>query len=256
MTTNWRRYLDDYHRKHPAITEEILNQSLDENGDNPYDWLLSTLPRSSEAFVDLACGSAPMATRLTDRGSYLGVDRSDAELRAARHSNPGATFLEADVQELPLERGVADTVVCSMALMLLQPLHTALREVSRILRPGGIVIATFPVNGPASVQQLQLLVPTFWRLRSLPAWPQRITKRSLDHAVKRLPLEVRKLDRRTFDWEISDPDTARRMIDGLYLPNASWAHKESAINYLVSQSRHKPTVPVHIGRVAMVRSGS
>lgn len=254
MKTNWRRYLDEYHRKHPAITEEILSKSFDGEGGDPYDWLLSALPKSSNSFVDLACGSAPMAERLSARGSYLGVDRSETEVRVARERHPDLSFLEADVFELPLESCVADAVVCSMALMLFQPLEQALREISRILGPGGIMVATFPVIGSANLKQLQFLIPTFWRLRSVPEWPQRITERSLIRAVEGLPLHVQSLDTGTFDWEISDADTARRVIEGLYLPNVSRAKKKSAIAYVIRRSERKPTVPVHLGRAVLVRS--
>ncbi len=85
-----------------------------------------------------------MAGRLPRR-RYLGLDVSSAELAAARGRR--ARVAQADTGRLPLRTGSVDAVVMSMALMLV-PLERSVREVARVLRPGGVFVATVPHNRP------------------------------------------------------------------------------------------------------------
>lgn len=52
-----------------------------------------------------------------------------------------------DASLLPLRDDSVDAVVMSMALMLV-PLVDTLAEVARVLRPGGVFVATVPTGGP------------------------------------------------------------------------------------------------------------
>jgi hypothetical protein len=90
----------------------------------------------------------------------------------------------------------------------------------------------------------------------LPAWPQHITRQSLRRATQNLSIATQSFETKTFDWTIADEETARRMIEGLYLPNADRARKESAIEYLISRSERKPTVPIHMGRAVLTKRGA
>ena len=94
--------------------------------------------------LDLACGNAPMAAHLPGR-AYLGVDLSAQELAAAAAS--GNAVARADAAALPLRDQSIDAVVISMALMLV-PLQPTLREIARVLRPGGLLVATVPHPRP------------------------------------------------------------------------------------------------------------
>jgi hypothetical protein len=50
-------YLDRFHDERPGITEVILARARDEDGEDPYRWLVAGAPPGP--VVDLACGSAP-----------------------------------------------------------------------------------------------------------------------------------------------------------------------------------------------------
>lgn len=63
---------------------------------------------------------------------YLDLDRS---------KNP---HLQADMTQLPLKNSVCDTVVCLEVLEYVVQYETALREIFRILKPGGKLILSTP----------------------------------------------------------------------------------------------------------------
>ncbi len=99
--------------------------------------------------LDVACGggrkSGWLAERLLPEGRVIGIDRDVTALRVAQQHNPGMSFvwLAGDAQELPLRANVADMVWCMAALGLFVDADLALRELRRVLRPGGtIIVAT------------------------------------------------------------------------------------------------------------------
>lgn len=144
----WDRYVADYHDANAGVTEDLLGGARDGAGRSPYDWLLEALPSGTSPVVDLACGSGPLAHRLPG-AAVVGVDRSAGELACA--SGPR---VQAGAAALPLAGGCAGAVVSSMALMLLCPLEPVLREVARVLRPGGTFVATVPTRGEAGTAAL------------------------------------------------------------------------------------------------------
>jgi len=81
--------------------------------------------------------------------SYVGLDLAHGELRLA--AARGLPVAQADAARLPVADRSVDAVVCSMAVQLL-PLERALAEVRRVLRPGGIFVATLPTDRPLSTR--------------------------------------------------------------------------------------------------------
>jgi SAM-dependent methyltransferase len=96
--------------------------------------------------LDVACGggrkSGWLAERLPSEGRVIGIDRDVAALEVAQQHNPGMPFvwLAGDAQALPLRADVADLSWCVAALGLFADADLALRELRRVLRPGGTVI--------------------------------------------------------------------------------------------------------------------
>lgn len=141
LTTNaWDRYVAGYHDANPGITEDLFADALDAGGRTPYDWLVEAVPAGATKVVDVACGNGPLRRRLV--GAWVvGVDRSGGELSAGTGPR-----VQAEAPALPLATGCADTVVSSMALMVLHPLEAVLGEVARVLVPGGTFVATLPTR--------------------------------------------------------------------------------------------------------------
>ncbi len=139
----WADYLRRFHEQHPGITEDVLAHATDQ-GATPYDWVVEAA--GAGPVLDLACGSGPLAPALAGRG-WVGVDLSQSELANVRQHGCDRVA-RADAAALPLANGSVGTVVCSMALMLMQPVDAALAEVARVLRPGGTFVALVPSTRP------------------------------------------------------------------------------------------------------------
>jgi SAM-dependent methyltransferase len=118
----WDRYLERFHASRPGITEAVLRRSLQVGGGavtDPYGWLAEAVPARGRV-LDVGCGSAPLWKELTGR-DYVGLDRSDAELAAARVAGAGP-LLRASATAIPLRDASVDVVACSMSLMVFSPL--------------------------------------------------------------------------------------------------------------------------------------
>lgn len=93
--------------------------------------------------LDAGCGSGPLALALRERGARVtGFDASAEMIRLARERLGEDTDLRVlDLaEELPFEDGAFDDVVCSLALHYLEDWSAPLRELHRVLRPGGRLI--------------------------------------------------------------------------------------------------------------------
>lgn len=99
-----------------------------------------------ERVLDVACGtglvSLAAAQAVGPSGRVCGVDLSGAMVDAARRKTPpqpGAPmeFQRGDAEALDLPDASFDVVLCALGLMYLPDPECALREMRRVLRPGG-----------------------------------------------------------------------------------------------------------------------
>lgn len=105
--------------------------------------LAALLPDQSEPrCVDLACGTGDVTFELARRfpdGEIVGLDLTPAMVEVARRRNdtPQVSFRIGDMCRTDFPDGWADVVTGSYALRNAPVLEDALREIHRILRPGG-----------------------------------------------------------------------------------------------------------------------
>lgn len=149
-----REHLRAVHRDHPGFTEACAGQCRDAQGRTSYEWLAEAVrPDRHRRVLDLACGSgallAILDARLPASARLMGVDMSPDELALARARLPEdrATLVEGKAQDIDLDDGSLDAVVCHWALTLMDPVAAVLDEVARVLAPGGRFAAL--VDGPA-----------------------------------------------------------------------------------------------------------
>jgi SAM-dependent methyltransferase len=120
--------------------DETANQivALEE----PVVWsIVDSLPPGKA--LDTACGTGRHARHLVERGhEVLGIDVTPEMLELAAAAIPGASFLEADLRDIPAEGERFDLVVCGLALAHLAELDAAVAELARVLRPGGRLVAS------------------------------------------------------------------------------------------------------------------
>jgi len=109
--------------------------------------------------LDVACGTGEpaisIALLLKGTGLVLGIDISSEPLkiaaqRARERSLGNARFQQADVHRLPFADGSFDRVTCRLGIMFFSDLERALREMRRVLKPGGrmTLLAWGPMQQP------------------------------------------------------------------------------------------------------------
>ncbi len=103
----------------------------------------------SGAVVDLGCGTGGNLAWLCGLRlgrAVVGIDRDDETLRLAGERGLDVELVRADAQRLPLADASA---ACVLALDLLEHCPDdaqLLREVARVLRPGGQLVASVPAH--------------------------------------------------------------------------------------------------------------
>lgn len=97
----------------------------------------------SNRVLDLGFGGGSTFAPLLARGAtVVGVDRSEDMVAAARarHAADAVEVHHADVQALPLVDGAVDRVLTVNTVYFWPDLPAALREVARVLAPGGRLV--------------------------------------------------------------------------------------------------------------------
>ena len=79
-----------------------------------------------------------------ERYGLTGIDISAAYLEEARIRVPAATFVQGRLEPMPFPEGHFDAVLATDVLEHVLHLDDCLRELLRVLRPGGLLIVRVP----------------------------------------------------------------------------------------------------------------
>ncbi len=215
----WADYVGQFHHARPGITEAVLGASR-AAGVTPYEWFADGIAEPGRSVVDLACGSAPLQPIIAS--GWLGVDRSAAELRAARRKVHTAPVCRADARALPFRDCSADVVLCCMSLMVIPSVEATLRELSRVARHDAVVAVLIPGYRPLTARDrlrygrllLALRITNFrYPNPEVVSDPAQVMRRAgltvLDDASKR------------FAFTFTNEATADQFVDSLYLPHTA-----------------------------------
>jgi SAM-dependent methyltransferase len=93
--------------------------------------------------LDVACGTGRQLARLVARGDdAVGIDATGAMAELARAHCPEADVRVGDWSALPFDDDTFDLVTCSLALCHSLELAPPVREMARVLRPGGWLVVS------------------------------------------------------------------------------------------------------------------
>lgn len=126
---------------------DLLNHVLSFNVDRLWWWrtarrFSTILERCDARVLDLCCGTGDMTFALQSRAAgatILGADFSHAMLQRAASKGKGtaARWIEADALALPFPDAHFDLVTSAFGFRNLADYDAGLREIARVLRPGG-----------------------------------------------------------------------------------------------------------------------
>jgi ubiquinone/menaquinone biosynthesis C-methylase UbiE len=113
----------------PAITSVWANDLLDR-----------IAPKQSESVLDIACGTGVVARLAEQRGHsgrLVGIDLNTAMLAVARTKSAIIEWIEGSALNLPFAANSFDVVLCQLGLQFFPDRSLALKEMVRVLKPGG-----------------------------------------------------------------------------------------------------------------------
>jgi trans-aconitate methyltransferase len=117
------------------------------------DWLGA---QPAEQILDLGCGDGQLTVRLMESGAGVrGVDASEQMVKAARAR--GVMADAANAEALPFPDGSFDAVFSNAALHWVRDQDAMMREVHRVLRPGGRFVAEMGGQGNIAAIRVGLM---------------------------------------------------------------------------------------------------
>lgn len=118
--------------------------------------------RAGERVLDVACGTGIVtrlaAGRVGPEGSVAGLDPNPAMLAVARDAAPADARIvwhQAPAERMPLPDGSFDVVLCGMGLQFFADRAAGLREMRRVLVPGGRLLANAPGPTPPPLRAME-----------------------------------------------------------------------------------------------------
>lgn len=124
----------------PAISEPLAA-----------DLVSAAALRPGERILDVACGTGVVtrlaAAQVGETGAVAGLDVNPGMLAVARSATPsGATieWYETSAEAMPLADASFDVVLCQIGLQFIPNKVQALKEMRRVLDPGGRVVLNLP----------------------------------------------------------------------------------------------------------------
>lgn len=113
--------------------------------------------REGMDWLEVGCGTGALSSTILARcnpKSLIGLDQSEGFVATARKviTDPRATFQVGDAQSLPSEADSRDIVASALTLNFVPDKDKALREMQRVVRPGGTIgfyVWDYPGGGMA-----------------------------------------------------------------------------------------------------------
>ena len=145
---------------------DLMNRLMTGGMDGRWRALAAALARPRERRVlDVATGTGDLAAELARQGAdVVAADFAGNMLRSARRKLPPALpLVQGDAQCLPFRDGAFDRVTNAFLLRNLSDLDQGLREMRRVLRPGGRLVC-LEITRPAPGLFARLFGLYFYRL--------------------------------------------------------------------------------------------
>jgi SAM-dependent methyltransferase len=125
--SGWDANIRGYHSAFGSVARQTIVPMLD----------AAQVTRGTQV-LDVCCGPGMLVAGALEReAKAVGLDFSAQAIELARGLVPKGTFEQGDAQALPFPDGSFDAVLCGYGIMHLPEPAAAMREMLRVLRPGG-----------------------------------------------------------------------------------------------------------------------
>ena len=148
-----KKFIHDTQAGYDAVSHEYAERFKDEMDDKPFD--RDCLDRLAGEVgelgpvCDLGCGPGQIARYLRHQGvNTLGVDLSPKMIAEAQRLNPEIHFHQGDMLSLPDQDNSWGGIAAFYCIIHIprEQIVDALREMKRVLKPGGLLLVTFHIG--------------------------------------------------------------------------------------------------------------
>jgi SAM-dependent methyltransferase len=148
-----KKVIEDTKFSYNQVSSDYAEKFKDEMDDKPFDRdCLDRLAREVGdlgPICDMGCGPGQIARYLHRKGvKTLGVDLSPKMVAEAQRLNPEIHFHQGDMLSLPDEENSWGGIAAFYCIIHIprEQIVDALREMKRVLRPGGLLLVTFHIG--------------------------------------------------------------------------------------------------------------
>jgi ubiquinone/menaquinone biosynthesis C-methylase UbiE len=148
-----RQYSVNLQTSYDRVAEEYVRRIFDELQHKPLDrQLLDRLVASIEkggVICDMGCGPGQVARYLSEHGAHVvGVDLSAGMIEQAQRLNPGIEFRQGNMLALDVQDDAWAGIAAFYSIIHVprEEVSAALRELKRVLRPGGDLLLAFHIG--------------------------------------------------------------------------------------------------------------
>ncbi len=144
---DWLKKISKAAREQGPQAPHVVERSGEQYEQYFFEYFKSHIKRNnSKTFLlDAGCGTGKIAKKLADIGFQVyGVDFSKEIISLAEHYAPRVHFQTSSLYTLPFASHMFDIVICLGLFQTVGDMERGLEEISRVLKPRGILVVRTP----------------------------------------------------------------------------------------------------------------
>ena len=204
----------DYYDRTRAVADSVMGRLI--------PLLVAEMP-AGEACLEIGIGTGRIALPLVDEGVHVaGVDISNEMLRKliAKRRGRWPQVATADATRLPFRDASFGSAIASHVLHLIPGWKDAVKEVRRVVRPGGVFLVSR--GGRDRPAWLESVTSYFFRQAGDPPWPPgAATIDVVDAHMREVGIKAKPLPHLGIETEVSVEEVIGNMEAGYW--SACWS---------------------------------